>query len=96
MRKDKGIKKGPRISKYTYPEIDYITLNPDKPFGPQLVHLRRNNKITGKELSLKIGRCFTNLSHWEHGHPKHIGNLDTAVNYAKAFNVKELRIVCCG
>ncbi len=81
-----------KISNYTYPPIEFITLDPGKPFGPQLKPLRVKNKIGCSEIAHKLEMDPGNLYNWEVGR-KWIGqSLTMAIKYMQVFNVQEVRM----
>ena len=79
-------------AKYTYPQINYMYVDIEKPLGPQMVHLRKDKGISAREVAERMDVHMSNLYHWEYGEATHLGNVSGATGYAAAFNIKELRI----
>ena len=78
-------------TKYKFPAIKSITVDPNLPFGPQVCYLRKNANLSYREVGDRIGWDLSNVCHWEKANSnwRH-GNFTGLLLYAKAFNVKNI------
>ena len=73
--------------------IKEVRLTMDRPFGKQLKPYRKAKGFTLMEIGDKMDWHYSNISHFENGNPMVGNSIRTAVNYAKALGIRELKII---